>query len=158
MIGYTRDSRLSRIRSNLDDVTLNMEQPFRESSYITLFITIEPQLLIPEMFRESYDSIENIVLLDHIVAWSVALNKKFPKREFRPTVMNTEGKSVIITRYFKALKPPPELIDEGNEQSNKTINNIVRFVSLIPFVSDSLIFPGICDVWATCDVLLFFIF
>jgi coiled-coil and C2 domain-containing protein 2A len=33
--------------------------------------------------------------------------------------------------------------------------NIVRFVNLIPFVSDSLIFPGICDVWATCDEFLY---
>lgn len=152
MIGYTRDPRLSRIKSSLEDTTLNMEQPFRESSYITLFITIEPQLMIPEYFRESYDTIENIDLLDRVVNWSTAFTKKWPNREFKPTVMNTEGKSVVITRYFKPLKPPAELIDGDNKASEKTIANLVRFVSLIPFVSDSLIFPGVCDVWATCDV------
>jgi coiled-coil and C2 domain-containing protein 2A len=152
MIGYTRDPRLSRIKTSLDDASLNMEQPFRDSSYITLFITIEPQLMVPEYFRESYDTIENTDLLDKIVNWSTAFTKSFPSREFKPTVMNTEGKSVIITRYFKPLKPPAELISDDNKASEKTISNIVRFVSLIPFVSDSLIFPGICDVWATCDV------
>ncbi len=119
MIGYTRDPRLSKIKTSIEDATLNMEQPFREASYITLFITIEPQLLVPEMFRESYDSIENITLLDKVVDWSMAFNKKFPTREFRPTVMNTEGKSVIITRYFKALKPPEELIN--SESNDKTV-------------------------------------
>ena len=27
--------------------------------------------------------------------------------------MNTEGKSVLITRYFRAIKPPEELIENG---------------------------------------------
>lgn len=29
---------------------------------------------------------------------------------------------------------------------------VARFVSLIPFVSDSVIVPGLCDIWSTCDV------
>lgn len=32
--------------------------------------------------------------------------------------------------------------------------NVARFVSLIPFVNDSLVFPGLCDVWSTCSVSL----
>jgi coiled-coil and C2 domain-containing protein 2A len=119
MLGYTRDPRLSKIKTSIEDASLNLEQPFRESSYITLFITIEPQLLVPEMFRESYDSIENIQLLDKVVEWTLAFSRKFPTREFRPTVMNTEGKSVIMTRYFKPLKPPEELVDAEN--TDKTI-------------------------------------
>ena len=31
-----------------------------------------------------------------------------------------------------------------------------RYVALIPFVSDAVIFPGICDIWSTCDVSLVF--
>ena len=120
MIGYTRDPRLSKIKSSIEDTTLNLEQPFREASYITLFITIEPQLLVPPMFRESYDTIENIDMLEKIVDWSLKFNKMFPSREFRPTVMNSDGKSVIMTRYFKALKPPEELIDPVNANSDKT--------------------------------------
>ena len=38
---------------------------------------------------------------------------KFPKREFRATVMDINGKSVFITRYFRGIKPPEELIDNG---------------------------------------------
>ena len=29
---------------------------------------------------------------------------------------------------------------------------VARYVSLIPFVSDSVVFPGLCDIWSTCDV------
>jgi len=28
--------------------------------------------------------------------------------------MNTEGKSVLVTRYFRAIKPPEELIENGD--------------------------------------------
>ena len=30
--------------------------------------------------------------------------------------------------------------------------NVARYVSLIPFISDSVTFPGMCDIWSTCDV------
>ena len=29
---------------------------------------------------------------------------------------------------------------------------VARYVSLIPFVSDAVIFPGLCDIWSTCEV------
>lgn len=60
-------------------------------------------------------------LLDSIVKWSLNYTKKYPQREFRPTVMNTDGKSVIITRYFKPLKPPPELIENGENSAETTV-------------------------------------
>lgn len=29
---------------------------------------------------------------------------------------------------------------------------LARYVSLIPHVSDAVVFPGLCDIWSTCDV------
>ena len=29
---------------------------------------------------------------------------------------------------------------------------VARYVSLIPFIPDAAIFPGLCDIWNTCDV------
>ena len=123
-----------------------------------------------------YDSIESIELLDKVAQWTKGLTDKFNKREFKPTVMNTEGKSVLVTRYFREIKPPEELTENGegsfetaviflelflfifiiylNSYSNFK-SNIARFVSMIPYVADSLIFPGISDIWSTCDVKLF---
>ena len=54
MLGYTRDPRLSHIQSLTNvETAINMEMPIIESSYISLYVTIEPQLLIPEAYRES---------------------------------------------------------------------------------------------------------
>jgi coiled-coil and C2 domain-containing protein 2A len=68
--------------------------------------------------------------------------------------MNTEGKSVLVTRYLRAIRPPEDLIENG-DQSFVTMLNVAKFVTMIPFVADSLIFPGISDIWSTCDVSTF---
>lgn len=65
--------------------------------------------------------------------------------------MDSQGKSVFITRYFKGLRPPEELIEGGSDLSFETAQNVARFVYLIPYVSDTLLFPGLCDIWNTCD-------
>ena len=44
--------------------------------------------------------------------WQIELENKFPKREFKTTVVDINGKSVFLTRYFKALKPPEELVND----------------------------------------------
>ena len=54
MLGYTRDPRLSHIQSLTTlETAINMELPIVESSYLSLYVTIEPQLLIPDAYRES---------------------------------------------------------------------------------------------------------
>lgn len=35
--------------------------------------------------------------------------------------MNTDGKSVLITRYFRAIKPPEELIEDGETSVQSTV-------------------------------------
>ena len=61
--------------------------------------------------------------MNKIVKWAIDFNKQFPTREFRPTVMNSEGKSVIITRYVKPIKPPEDLIVDNNEASSDSVVN-----------------------------------
>ena len=50
MLGYTRDPRLSRFHNNtvLEEAITFYEPANSDSSYLTLFMTIEPQLLVPE--------------------------------------------------------------------------------------------------------------
>ena len=50
---------------------------------------------------------------------------KYENREFRPIVMNSEGQSVLITRYLRAIRPPEELID-GGEDSFQTA--VIKFL------------------------------
>lgn len=54
MIGYKKESKMSYIQSfGVGEAGVNMEKAFKESSYLSLFITIEPQLLVPDAYRES---------------------------------------------------------------------------------------------------------
>jgi hypothetical protein len=121
-LGYARDPRLLRIQTLTLDGN-QKELPIKGCSYITLFITIEPQLLVPEVFNESYDTNEEISLLDRAVKWTQDFKKKFPKRDFKPTAMDTKGRTVFLTRYIKPIDPPVELIMNDSKTSFETIVN-----------------------------------
>ena len=60
-----------------------------------------------------FDSNEDEKLLELAEKWQSELVNKHPKREYKTTVVDINGKSVFITRYFKGLKPPEELAVEG---------------------------------------------
>ena len=78
------------------------------------------------MFLLKYDTIESIELLDSVVAWSSSLKKKFVNRDFRPVVMNTDGKSVLITRYLRPIEPPKELIDNSETSFETAVSKKLR--------------------------------
>ncbi|VDI43750.1 coiled-coil and C2 domain-containing protein 2A [Mytilus galloprovincialis] len=120
-------------------------------TYMSLFITMEPPVSPPEPMREKFVTNESEKLLQFAETWQNELNGRFPKREFKSTVVDVNGKSVFVTRYFKSLKPPEELIRENNLETAKLL---ARYVSLIPHVSDAVVFPGLCDIWSTCDQFL----
>ena len=60
-----------------------------------------------------FDSNEDAKLLQYGENWQTELEKKYDKREYKYSVVDINGKSVFITRYFKPLKPPEELTGEG---------------------------------------------
>ena len=54
MLGYTRDPKLSHIQTYMNmDTNAVMDTPIKESSYLSLYITIEPQLIVPDAYRET---------------------------------------------------------------------------------------------------------
>ena len=66
MLGYTRDT-TTKIKSSFVDPALSFDNPIKETSYINLFVTIEPQLDVPEAFRESVRENEMASLNIYIV-------------------------------------------------------------------------------------------
>ena len=54
MLGYTRDNRLSRVQtySAIDNMQA-FDQPINDCSYLSIFMTIEPQLLVPEVLYQT---------------------------------------------------------------------------------------------------------
>ncbi|XP_013080825.2 coiled-coil and C2 domain-containing protein 2A-like isoform X2 [Biomphalaria glabrata] len=142
LLGYTFDQSQVQPATSVVDAT-------RINTFLTMFITLEPSLTLPDPFKEKLSTNEEEELIQHAEVWQETLERKFPNRMFRTTVMDTSGRNVFVTRFFKPLKPPPEV--EACQDPDKAMELAARYVSLIPFVADTALFPGQCDIWSTCN-------
>ena len=61
-----------------------------------------------------FDSNEDEKLLAYAENYQTSLVAKFPKRTVTTAVMDINGKSVFVTRYFRPIKPPPSLMTDAN--------------------------------------------
>ena len=124
----------------------------KDKTFIQLFVTIEPQLQPAPPMPEKFETNEDDTLVHNSQVWLAALRSKFPKREYKTMVSDIDGKKVFLTRYIRAQHPPDELILEKDIPDVQKMKLLARFVSLIPYIADSVQFPDLCDIWTTSDV------
>ena len=121
----------------------------KNATYLNIYATLQPALIVPEPVKEKLDCDEPEHVVQHCMDWSESLAQKFPQRKVNPMVADVTGKSVLLTRYFRSMKPPQELL---NSESKSQV--IAWYVSLIPYVPSNGLFPGLQDIWPTSDQFL----
>ncbi|CAH6958631.1 Cc2d2b [Phodopus roborovskii] len=123
----------------------------KECTFLNIFATIEPQISYITFNPKLNEFTDQIDVLQRAQTFTRNCKAMFPNRRVVTTVFNGEGMQVFVTRYIKALNPPQQLLDIFLQDSNATLDLIARFVSLIPFTTETLDENDGFDIWMTSE-------
>ncbi|KAM6441989.1 protein CC2D2B [Liasis olivaceus] len=128
-------------------------QNLKEYSFLTIFATIEPQLSSAEnnLELDTFADHEAETLLQRAYIFKQTWRAVFPKRRIMTSVFNNQGRNILVTKYITSLNPPQLLLDMYPEDPNSTSDLILRFVSLIPCIADTVDENNDVDVWMTSE-------
>nr|XP_012622407.1 protein CC2D2B isoform X1 [Microcebus murinus] len=126
-------------------------QNLKECTFLNIFATIEPQIAYVTYNPKPDEFSDQIDVLQRAQIFKKNCKAMFPNRRIITTVFNEEGKQILVTRYIKALNPPRQLLDILLHDSSATLDIISRFVSLIPFMPDTLDENDGFDIWLTSE-------
>jgi hypothetical protein len=112
-----------------------------QQSNVHIFVTLDPPLQQPAYLELKFQTDEPPTLIkqaerfqsQHASSHVVALTN------------DMGGKSTFVCRYLRPLNPPPDF---------NTVDQVVRFVSMIPCLPNRTVFAVQCHLWSTADQIL----
>lgn len=148
LIGYSR----SKLSSVDQQTSINIENypDLCKKTHISLFISLEPSVEIPQLISSGLECIEVLTIEQHIKQWFEQLKLEFPARtqKWNPLVNILSGRA-CITRLLHPLTLPMD----KNDSAELLIR---RFVSLIPIQHDASLKNcsciGLNGVWLSNNV------
>nr|XP_045004359.1 protein CC2D2B [Jaculus jaculus] len=126
-------------------------QNLKECTFLNIFATIEPQISYISCGPKLDEFSDQIDILQRAKTFKKSCKAMFPNRRIVTTVFNADGIPVVVTRYIKALNPPQQFLDIFLNDSKAALDLIAWFVSLIPFMTETLDGNDGCDIWMTSE-------
>ena len=111
-------------------------------SLLHLFITLDPPLLQPQNLDVKFQTEEEPKLIKYAEQWLQSLP---PNRFVMALTQNMSGKTTFVPRFIRPQNAPPNLI---------SVQEVVRFVSIIPYLPNRITFGADCSLWSTTDQIL----
>lgn len=156
LIGYTK-AKFSPTDIGHQQTSIAVENlpDLSRKTFLSLFISLEPNVEIPQLISSGLECIEVIHVERHIKLWFEQLKLEFPARtqKWNPLVTLLSGKRACITRLLNPLPFP----FEKNEATEQLLR---RFISLIPIQNDASTSHGCCTglngVWVSNNVRLIY--
>ncbi|KAE9556318.1 hypothetical protein FO519_000501 [Halicephalobus sp. NKZ332] len=129
----------------------------KHHSFLKVMITLDPPIIPPAVSTyENFLPSEPPSVLAECEKFYSRNKQLFPDRRLVALVNNTFGNRVLSIRYIRPLMPPHHIQELLTNSGNPVaaIQLAAHMVSCIPFVADPIMFPGVCDLWATAEQLL----
>lgn len=114
------------------------------SSSLRLFLTINPLLPLPKEEERERLSARDAEMQAFAKGWLKSVGRD--DRHLRVFVPGADGEKALLCRFVRPQNPPDELRSSAEQ--------LLRFVSLVPFLDDAALDGGALDVWNTSDSFL----
>lgn len=155
LLGYEREGRSlgqGAVATSADPFNMHSD---KDHTYISIFVTLEPTLPLPEPVALKLASLESEGLLAEVERWKEGLKVRFPNRDVRVLVTESTGKTALVVRFIQPLAPPDALVSLFPGMKNRQVMELLaRFVSLIPTEADAMILPGTAEIWVPSNQFL----
>ncbi|XP_074594810.1 coiled-coil and C2 domain containing 2A [Brevipalpus obovatus] len=148
LIGYRYDGGFGHLTQQIPT-----EVQSSLNAYLTVFLSIEPDLPRPKHPIIKCESMESSQTLSQTKHWEIQLRGEFSHRSIRALAVDLNAQHVTITRYLSPIKPPDSLI-QNLTYIDEAAFRLARFISLIPSIPDSIAITGAGDVWSNASQFL----